>query len=170
MLRQIVSVATVAILALAVLVACGGDEGGGEEDVTRVPATGAPPTPTSKAAAVSPAAAGSPMASPAVVASPAAGAATEATAGTEVTVEMVDIAFNPTEFAIPANTDVKVTLPNKGAAPHNFNVDELNVHSDTPNGGQTVEVTINGAPGTYEYYCAVPGHKQAGMVGTLTVQ
>ena len=25
-------------------------------------------------------------------------------------------------------------------------------------------------PGTYEYYCNVPGHKQAGMVGTLTVE
>lgn len=25
-------------------------------------------------------------------------------------------------------------------------------------------------PGTYEFYCSVPGHKDAGMKGTLTVQ
>ena len=51
MLKRVASFAAVAMLALVVLVACGGDEGGGEEDVTRVPATGAPPTPTPNAAA-----------------------------------------------------------------------------------------------------------------------
>lgn len=25
-------------------------------------------------------------------------------------------------------------------------------------------------PGSYEFYCAVPGHKEAGMVGTLIVR
>jgi uncharacterized cupredoxin-like copper-binding protein len=25
-------------------------------------------------------------------------------------------------------------------------------------------------PGTFEFFCAVPGHKEAGMVGTLIVR
>jgi uncharacterized cupredoxin-like copper-binding protein len=29
---------------------------------------------------------------------------------------------------------------------------------------------VNLKPGTYEFYCPVPGHEQAGMKGTLTVQ
>ena len=29
---------------------------------------------------------------------------------------------------------------------------------------------INAPPGTYEYYCNVTGHKEAGMVGTLIVE
>lgn len=38
-------------------------------------------------------------------------------AAEEVTVETVDIAFNPNELTIPADTDVTITLPNKTARP-----------------------------------------------------
>lgn len=88
----------------------------------------------------------------------------------EVTVEMVDIAFNPNELTIPANTDVTVHLPNLGAAIHNFHIDELDVHSEDVAPGAETAVTINAEPGEYEYYCSVPGHRQAGMVGTLIVE
>jgi len=36
------------------------------------------------------------------------------------------------------------------------------------NGGVS-EVVATLAPGTYTFYCTVPGHRQAGMTGTLTV-
>ncbi|MGI8484578.1 MAG: plastocyanin/azurin family copper-binding protein [Thermomicrobiales bacterium] len=29
---------------------------------------------------------------------------------------------------------------------------------------------MNAKAGTYQYYCSVPGHKEAGMVGKLTVK
>ncbi len=86
-----------------------------------------------------------------------------------VTVESVDIYFEPTEVTIPANTDVPFTLPNDGAAAHNFSIDELGISIDQAP-GSTEETVINAPPGTYEYYCNVPGHKAAGMVGTLTVE
>jgi uncharacterized cupredoxin-like copper-binding protein len=82
---------------------------------------------------------------------------------------MVDIAFDPKALTIPANTDVTISLPNTGAAQHNFSIDELNISVDVPP-GQTGSVTINAPAGTYQYYCNVPGHKEAGMFGTLTVQ
>jgi len=64
-----------------------------------------------------------------------------------------------------------ITLPNVGAGPHNFAIDALGVDIDMPV-GETVEYTVPGdlAPGEYEFYCNVPGHAAAGMVGTLIVQ
>ena len=37
------------------------------------------------------------------------------------------------------------------------------------NGGTSVITITDLKPGTYTLYCAVPGHEQAGMKGTLTV-
>jgi len=91
-------------------------------------------------------------------------------AQTAPTVEMVDINFNPKELTIPAGTDVQVTLKNDGALPHNFNIDELNIHSGDVQPGQTMAVTVNAQPGSYTYYCNIPGHREAGMEGTLTVK
>ncbi|MEA2530528.1 MAG: hypothetical protein QOG89_2172 [Thermomicrobiales bacterium] len=106
------------------------------------------------------------------IGSPVAGGtpAGESEGQTQVTIEMVDIAFSPAEITIPANTDVTVRLPNNGAAIHNFNVDELNIHSGDVQPGQSRDVVINAPPGDYRFYCSVPGHEEAGMVGTLHVQ
>jgi len=97
-------------------------------------------------------------------------AATDEASGAEaVTVTSHDISFDPTEVTIPANTDVTFILPNEGAAPHNFTIDELDISIDQA-AGESHEVTINAPPGTYEYYCNVPGHREAGMHGVLTVE
>jgi uncharacterized cupredoxin-like copper-binding protein len=104
------------------------------------------------------------------VASPAAEPAAGGGGATEVDVKTVDLAFEPSEFAIAANTDVTITITNDGVLEHDFAVDDLGVKSDLLQSGASTTVTINAAPGTYEFHCTVPGHAQAGMVGTLTVQ
>jgi plastocyanin/mono/diheme cytochrome c family protein len=86
-----------------------------------------------------------------------------------VTIASHDIFFEPAEVTIPANTDVTVSLPNEGAAPHNFSIDELEISVDQAP-GETQETVINAPPGEYEFYCNVPGHREAGMVGTLIVE
>jgi len=87
-----------------------------------------------------------------------------------VNVEMVDIAFNPTTLTIPANTDVTFHFVNNGAAAHNFKIDDPEVFSGDLAAGQSIDLTVNLPAGTYTYYCTIPGHEQAGMVGELTVQ
>jgi plastocyanin len=103
----------------------------------------------------------SPSASP--MASPAA-------SGDEVSVTAVDIDFEEKELTIPADTDVTITLTNDGFLEHDFVIDELDFIIGPIQGGESASETLNAPAGEYEYYCSIPGHKEAGMVGTLTVE
>jgi len=103
----------------------------------------------------------SPSASPG--ASPVAG-------GEAIQIHTVDIRFEPDTFSIPADTDTEVEITNKGVLQHDFAIDELDILTELLDSEESVTITINAPAGTYEYYCTVPGHKEAGMVGTLTVE
>jgi uncharacterized cupredoxin-like copper-binding protein len=156
----------VASFALVVLTACGGEQA--HEDVTRVPIMSDAAAQATREAASAPAATpGAEGATPVAGATPTTGDETAA-AATAVDVVSFDIYFEPSEVTIPADTDVTVNLPNEGVTPHNFSIDELGIDVDIAPGA-TEQVVINAPAGEYEYYCNVPGHKQAGMVGTLIV-
>lgn len=64
-----------------------------------------------------------------------------------------------------------IDVQNTGASLHDFVVDDLGIAVAAP-AGETVTVTIpaDAAPGEYQFYCSVPGHAQAGMVGTLVIE
>jgi glucose/arabinose dehydrogenase/plastocyanin len=104
-----------------------------------------------------------------VAGTPAAGAGGAAEAVTIVSGRPSELRFDPAEVTIPADTEVTLSLPNEGALPHNFSIDELGV-SETMQAGETKEATITAPAGTYEFYCNIPGHREAGMVGTLTAE
>ena len=109
------------------------------------------------------------MATP--VASPVAGGDQAGAGGqaAEASISMVDIAFEPTELRIAADTDVTITAINDGALPHSFTITDV---ADTGEiaAGDSGTVTVNLAAGEYEFICSVPGHVDAGMVGTLIVE
>ncbi|MBI4894911.1 MAG: cupredoxin domain-containing protein [Candidatus Aenigmarchaeota archaeon] len=52
---------------------------------------------------------------------------------------------------------------------HDFNIDELNVHKQTPTGQITTIEFIADKSGEFVYYCSMPGHRQNGHWGTLTI-
>jgi uncharacterized cupredoxin-like copper-binding protein len=160
--RRTGAMMAMASFALVTLAACGA--GGAEEvteDVTRVP------TMSDAAAQATREAASAPAATPGAEGGT---PTTNTTTTAAVTFDVVaqDIFFEPKEVTIPADTDVTVNLPNEGAAPHNFSIDALGIDVDIAPGA-TEQVVINAPAGEYEFYCNVPGHKEAGMVGTLIV-
>ena len=72
-----------------------------------------------------------------------------------------------------------VEMPNNSGVTHNIAIEE-GAHGATPAGAvlgaspliskgtATVKVTLK--PGTYTFFCQVPGHRAAGMYGTLIVK
>ena len=88
---------------------------------------------------------------------------------TSVEVDMVDLAFQPTDITIAANTDVTINAVNKGALPHTFTIPDVADTGEVAS-GQSKTITVNLPPGEYAFDCAVPGHKEAGMVGKLIVK
>jgi outer membrane protein assembly factor BamB len=98
------------------------------------------------------------------------GAATpDAAVGGATSVSAVDIAFEPKQMSIAADTDVTVTVTNNGALQHDWVVENTDFASPLLNGGDTADVVVNLPAGEYVYFCSVPGHREAGMQGTLTV-
>jgi uncharacterized cupredoxin-like copper-binding protein len=52
---------------------------------------------------------------------------------------------------------------------NSFDVDALEIHIAMA-ANETAETTLTlTQPGTYTFYSAIPGHREAGMVGTLIV-
>lgn len=71
------------------------------------------------------------------------------------------------------NVTIDFDNPSSATAPHAVEVEGNGVEDETETiqPGNKSSVTIKDLkPGTYEFYCPVDGHKQAGMEGTLTVK
>ncbi|WP_372791657.1 plastocyanin/azurin family copper-binding protein [Paraconexibacter sp.] len=67
----------------------------------------------------------------------------------------------------PAGT-LEINMPNESGVPHNIVIDGKGESPVVTEGDS--KFTADFEPGEYTYYCAVPGHQEAGMVGTLTVK
>src|SRR4051812_35796958 len=85
-----------------------------------------------------------------------------------VSIEAGNFYFKPKDITIPANTPTKFEIKNVAQIPHNLSIDALKVSVDIQP-GETASTTIEAPAGSYEFYCNLPGHKAAGMYGTLTV-
>jgi plastocyanin len=68
---------------------------------------------------------------------------------------------------------VTITMTNMSPVGHNITIQQGtngSVLGATPTfQGGSKSVTLNLKAGTYTFFCSVPGHRAAGMVGTLTV-
>lgn len=80
------------------------------------------------------------------------------------------LAFSQAPPSAPAG-QVTVALENNSGLPHNVVFE--GVDNDEPvvetGGNETNTGTVTLQPGTVTFYCGVPGHREAGMEGRLTV-
>jgi len=107
-------------------------------------------------------------------------------ASTRLTVELNDFSIIPTQLSVPAGSEIQIKVANKGTVEHNFYIMQYGVdvgdmfdEEDIANAYWDVDVqpddTVNltftapDQPGIYQIVCGMPGHLQAGMVGTLEV-
>ena len=81
-----------------------------------------------------------------------------------------DLTWEPTELTAPAG-EVTVTLDNPAPVAHDIAIEGNGVDEKSELvTDDTTTVTAELQPGEYTYYCTVPGHEDAGMTGTLTVE
>ncbi|HLA97731.1 MAG TPA: plastocyanin/azurin family copper-binding protein [Anaerolineales bacterium] len=102
-----------------------------------------------------------------------------------------DFKFEPAELTVKAGQEVVLTYKNGGAVEHSFNllkpdavlehvleeteeehIDEellVDIHEIEGGASETATFTAPTEPGEYTFACLVPGHAQAGEVGTLKV-
>lgn len=152
------------LLALVpLLVAC---SGGGAS----TPKPAATAAPTSK-----PASPASPSPQPVAAASsslPVAAAQPAAAAPSSVQIVASELKFEPNTVAVKAG-QVQFVVQNGGAIEHNFVVEDAtrkelgkiaNIEVQ-----KTEQVSVSLQAGAYMMVCTLPGHREAGMVGTINV-
>ena len=110
-------------------------------------------------------------------------------ASTELSANMEDFEFSPVEWTVPEGEEITIELTNDGSVEHEWVILQPGVtissESDLPEteeelladyvywedeveAGETKTVTFTAPPaGEYQVICAIEGHFEAGMEGTL---
>ena len=135
------------------LAACGSDSDGGDGYQSEPAETGS----TSDAAVNTP-------------------AGNESGAGGKTLTIMADpsgaLAFTKSELTAKAGSGT-LEFENASSTGHNVEIEDASgeevAETDTIT-ADTTTAPVDLKPGTYTFYCNIPGHKEAGMEGTLTVK
>jgi plastocyanin len=144
------------VLGLLALAGCGSSSSGTTATTTSTPAT----TPTTSTAATTPA-------TTTTSTGAAAGSALSLAANAEG-----QLKYNTTSLTAQAGK-VSIDFTNSSPLGHNVTIESSagKIVGATPTfQGGTKVLTLDLKAGTYKFFCSVPGHRMAGMEGTLTVR
>ena len=86
--------------------------------------------------------------------------------------EAGDLVFEPDILEAEAG-EVVLDYTNPSEVPHNVAIEddsETLAQGETVTGGDNAAATAELEPGEYVFYCSIPGHRESGMEGTLTVK
>lgn len=87
---------------------------------------------------------------------------------------LTTLKFNPAEFFLRTGDTISLYMTSDGALEHNFvwadNSEIDFLHTSIGEQGAGPRSRIFSLPGVYEFYCNIPGHREAGMVGQVVVR
>jgi plastocyanin len=86
--------------------------------------------------------------------------------GDAVKVTAVDNAFEPSEIALEAGTDVTIEVTNSGDSTHDFAIDDVDLNTGTIGAGDVATATFTVPEGTTEFHCTFHG----GMSGQIVAE
>jgi plastocyanin len=78
-------------------------------------------------------------------------------------------AFVETPLQMKDGEVLGLFVTNRDDIAHTLDIDSLDIHVDLPANSTSAVAIQPSGPGTLEFFCAVPGHREAGMVGTIDV-
>jgi len=144
---------------------------GGKKNTAQAAATPQSPTPATTPSEPTPAGTSTqPSATTGTPAPPSSPAAPASTTLKLAANPAGQLAYNTKTLSAKAGT-VTIEMANMSPVEHNVTIAQgTKVLGATPTfKGGTKTVTLSLKAGTYTFYCSVPGHRQAGMEGTLTI-
>src|SRR3954471_12783893 len=98
------------------------------------------------------------------------GTAQEKNGTLDIPVALAGLAYKFADATAQAG-NVKITSENPQTNGHNIAIEGPGVNEKGPVVEKgTSQVTADLKPGTYTFFCSVPGHREGGMVGKLTVK
>ncbi len=152
--RSLVPSIVILALAAALIAGCGSSSSGSTSSSSSTPAAPATTPSTSSSGASS-----------------TGGTAAKSTVSLEASAEG-ELKYNTTTLTAKAGK-VSIDFTNMASLAHNVTIEsssgaQVGATPTFQGGSKTLSVDLK--PGTYKFFCSVPGHRQAGMEGTLTVQ
>ena len=94
-----------------------------------------------------------------------------AAAADTITVRETEFALDPAQVRLDAAGTYTFRAVNDGSVDHALEIEGNGVEDETETigAGESADVTVELAEGTYELYCPVGNHKDMGMAGTVVV-
>lgn len=89
--------------------------------------------------------------------------------GETINMRAFSMEFDPAVIKIKSGGKFDINVTNQDMV-HSFVINELNINLNLPRGENRVVRLGVLKKGEYEYYCAIPGHREAGMKGVLIVE
>jgi|SRR5207248_1892366 len=85
-----------------------------------------------------------------------------------IDVQAQSFSFTPSKIDVTAGEPVAIKLSSSDTF-HDFTIQGTGYITGSDQGKSAEGGFKISKPGNYTFYCSVPGHRQAGMVGTITV-